>query len=127
MLFRKLVLLGGACTLLLAYHGGYWLSDWPWLFYYALVSWWFSFSWYIFITPKAPSVPGKNKKKEKSLPIVSQSPTRRYKQNDSDDSSLILHSIYYSSISNVQSDSIINNGSDCSYSGSTDSGCSGGD
>lgn len=38
MLFRKLVLLGGACTLLLAYHGGYWLSDWPWLFYYALVS-----------------------------------------------------------------------------------------
>ena len=24
MLFRKLVLLGGACTLLLAYHGGYW-------------------------------------------------------------------------------------------------------
>lgn len=32
MLFRKLVLLGGACTLLLAYHGGYWLSDWPWLF-----------------------------------------------------------------------------------------------
>lgn len=31
MLFRKLVLLGGACTLLLAYHGGYWLSDWPWL------------------------------------------------------------------------------------------------
>ena len=79
MLFRKLVLLGGACTLLLAYHGGYWLSDCPWLFYYALVSWWFSFSWYIFITPKAPSVPGKNKKKEKSLPIVSQYPTRRYK------------------------------------------------
>lgn len=54
MLFRKLVLLGGACTLLLAYHGGYWLSDWPRLFYYALVSWWFSFIWYIFITPKAP-------------------------------------------------------------------------
>lgn len=25
MLFRKLVLLGGACTLLLVYHGGYWL------------------------------------------------------------------------------------------------------
>lgn len=64
MLFRKLVLLGGACTLLLAYHGGYWLSDWPWLFYYALISWWFAFSWYIFITPKAASVPGKNKKKE---------------------------------------------------------------
>ncbi|MBD3721887.1 hypothetical protein IE992_31215 [Klebsiella pneumoniae] len=52
MLFRKLVLLGGACTLLLAYHGGYWLSDWPWLFYYALISWWFGFSWYIFITLK---------------------------------------------------------------------------
>ncbi|UYB60141.1 DUF6012 family protein (plasmid) [Klebsiella michiganensis] len=44
MLFRILVLLGGACALLLAYHGDYWLSDWPWLFYYALVSWWFSFS-----------------------------------------------------------------------------------
>ncbi|MDW5979385.1 hypothetical protein, partial [Klebsiella pneumoniae] len=58
MLFRKLVLLGGACTLLLVYHGGYWLSDWPWLFYYALVFWWFSFSWYIFITPKVPVVPG---------------------------------------------------------------------
>ncbi len=27
MLFRKLVLLGGACTLLLAYHGGYWLRE----------------------------------------------------------------------------------------------------
>lgn len=103
------------------------LSDWPWMFYYALISWWFAFSWYIFITPKAASVPGKNKKKEKSLPIVSQSPTHRYKQNVSDDSSLILHSIYYSSISNVQSDSIVNNGADCSYSDSTDSGCSGGD
>jgi hypothetical protein len=66
MLFRKLVLLGGACTLLLVYHGGYWLSDWPWLFYYALVFWWFSFSWYIFITPKVPVVP--------DLPLYFQTP-----------------------------------------------------
>lgn len=127
MLFRKLVLLGGACTLLLAYHGGYWLSEWPWLFYYALVSWGGVFSWYIFIHPKAPTVPEKINNNEKSLPIVSQSLTHRYKRNDSDDSSLILHSIYYSSISNVQSDSIINNGGDCSYSDTSDSGCRGGD
>ena len=109
MLFRKLVLLGGACTLLLVYHGGYWLSDWPWLFYYALVFWWFSFSWYIFITPKVPVVPGNINKNEKSLSIAGKPLTHRYKQSDSDDSSLIIHSIYLSSTSNVQSDSTINN------------------
>lgn len=127
MMFRKLVLLGGACTLLLAYHGGYWLSDWPWLFYYALVSWWFSFSWYIFITPKVPVVPGNINKNEKSLSIAGKPLTHRYKQSDSDDSSLIIHSIYLSSTNNVQSDSTINNGGDCSYSDTSDSGCSGGD
>ncbi|EOE0347722.1 hypothetical protein ACKEUJ_005567, partial [Klebsiella pneumoniae] len=102
-------------------------SDWPWLFYYALVSWWFSFSWYIFITPKVPVVPGNINKNEKSLSIAGKPLTHRYKQSDSDDSSLIIHSIYLSSTSNVQSDSTIINGGDCSYSDTSDSGCSGGD
>ncbi len=33
MLFRKLVLLEGPVPFY-GYHGGYWLSDWPWMFYY---------------------------------------------------------------------------------------------
>ncbi|MFS7467315.1 hypothetical protein ACJ8CY_01955 [Klebsiella pneumoniae] len=87
----------------------------------------FSFSWYIFITPKVPVVPGNINKNEKSLSIAGKPLTHRYKQSDSDDSSLIIHSIYLSSTSNVQSDSTIINGGDCSYSDTSDSGCSGGD
>ncbi|HID5770320.1 TPA: hypothetical protein ACXET5_005340, partial [Klebsiella pneumoniae] len=84
-------------------------------------------SWYIFITPKVPVVPGNINKNEKSLSIAGKPLTHRYKQSDSDDSSLIIHSIYLSSTSNVQSDSTIINGGDCSYSDTSDSGCSGGD
>ncbi|HHT5706161.1 TPA: hypothetical protein ACTZGK_004098 [Raoultella planticola] len=127
MLFRKLVLLGGGCILLLAYHGGYLLRDWPWLFYYGMIAWLFSFSWYLFITRNATFEPGTIKNEEKSLPIVGQPQTHRYKQNDSSDSSLIMHSAYYSSTSNNHAESIINNGADCSNSGTSDSGCGGGD
>lgn len=127
MLFRKLVLLGGGCILLLAYHGGYLLSDWPWLFYYGMIAWGLSFSWYLFITPNAAFVPGTITSNEKSLPIVGQPHTHRYKQNDSGDFSLSLHNIFYSSTSNNHADSIINNGADCSYSDTSDSGCGGGD
>lgn len=126
MLFRKLVLSGGGCILLLAYHGGYLLRTWPWLFYYAMVAWGVAFSWYFFATPKADLVPEKINKNEKQIPIAGQSQTNRYKQNDSD-SSLISHNINFSSTGINHSESIINNGSDCSYSDSSDSGCGGSD
>ncbi len=85
-----------------------------------------AFSWYFFATPKADLVPEKINKNEKQIPIAGQSQTNRYKQNDSD-SSLISHNINFSSTGINHSESIINNGSDCSYSDSSDSGCSGGD
>lgn len=118
MLVRKLVLLSADGILLLAYHGGYLLSDWPWFGYYVMIAWWFAFSWYVFVTPKTTFVPGKINENEKSLPFVGQPHTPRYKQNDCGDSSLIIHSIYYSSASSNHTDSII-----CSYSETSDSGC----
>ncbi|EQC0103619.1 hypothetical protein NGI08_23470 [Klebsiella michiganensis] len=127
MLFRKLVLLGGGLILLLAYHGGYLLRDWPWLFYYGMIAWWFSFSWHLLISRNAALVPGTIKNNEKSLPIVGQPQTHRCRQNDNGDSSLIINSIYYSSTNSNHTDSIINNGADCSYSDSSDSGCGGSD